>query len=326
LAVSRLAPLNSVTPAELLRIAASAEKYSNHPTAKALAKLASEAGVPLAEPQDFAETAGRGVKAGVGGSKVLVGRAQWLKDNGVTEDFLKSVDLNETEGWSLIFVARDGQCIGWVGLQDQTRADARASLVELKDSGVRRVAMVSGDRQAVATRVAREIGCEEAKGDCLPQNKVEFVRGVKAKGYKVAVVGDGVNDAPALAAGDIGIAMGAAGSEVAIHSATIALMNNDLRRLPFLVQLSRSTRSVINQNFLFGIAFIIGGMIAAALGKVPPMLAAAMHTAGSLIVVFNSARLVRKGEELEHYHPQPVAQKPPKAAPPAPGELTPKLA
>src|SRR5499427_7111500 len=312
LAVSRLAPLNGVTPAELLRIAATAEKYSNHPTAKALAQLAGEAGVPLAEPKDFAETAGRGVKAEVNGSKILVGRAQWLKDNGVKGDFVKSVDLNETEGWSLIFVARDGQCIGWVGLQDQTRSDARAALAELKESGVRRIAMISGDRQAVATRVARDIGCEEAQGECLPQNKVEFVRGVKTKGYKVAVVGDGVNDAPALAAGDIGIAMGAAGSEVAIHSATIALMNNDLRRLPFLVKLSRSTRSVINQNFLFGIAFIIGGMTFAALGQVPPILAAAMHTAGSLIVVFNSARLVRKGEELEHYQPEATTSTPPR--------------
>jgi Cd2+/Zn2+-exporting ATPase len=175
---------------------------------------------------------------------------------------------------------------------------------------VRRISLVSGDRQPVATRVAQEIGCEEAKGECLPQNKVEFVRAVKAKGYKVAVVGDGVNDAPALAAGDIGIAMGAAGSEVAIHSATIALMNNDLRRLPFLIKLSRSTRSVINQNFLFGVVFIIGGMTLAALGKVPPVLAAAMHTGGSLIVVFNSARLVRKGEELEHYQPAPRPERP----------------
>src|SRR6266436_1914997 len=327
LAVSRLAPLNGVTPAELLRIGASAEKYSNHPTAKALAQLAGEAGVPLAEPQDFAETAGRGVKADVGSNRVLVGRAQWLKDNGVKEDFTKSVDLNETEGWSLIFVARDGQCIGWVGLQDQTRADARVALAELKESGVRRIAMISGDRQPVATRVAREIGCEEAQGECLPQNKVEFVRAVKAKGYQVAVIGDGVNDAPALAAGDIGIAMGAAGSEVAIHSATIALMNNDLRRLPFLVKLSRSTRTVINQNFLFGVAFIIRGMTFAALGRVPPALAAAMHTIGSLIVVFNSARLVRKGEELEHYHPEPVAPKSDKpATPTAKVELAPKMA
>jgi Cd2+/Zn2+-exporting ATPase len=306
LAVSRLAPAGEVKPAELLRIAASAEKYSNHPTAKALAQLAGEAGVPLAEPQNFAETAGRGVKAEVGGAKILVGRAQWLKDNGVKEDFEKSVDLNETEGWSLIFVARDGKCIGWVGLQDATRSEARESLAELKEAGVRRVAMISGDRQPVATRVAAEIGCEEAKGECLPQNKVEFVRGIKARGYRVAVVGDGVNDAPALAAGDIGIAMGAAGSEVAIHSATIALMNNDLRRLPFLVKLSRDTRAVINQNFLFGVLFIIVGLTAAAFGYVGPIVAAILHNVGSLIVIFNSARLVRKGEELEHYHPEPT--------------------
>jgi len=319
LAVSRLAPQGQTKPAELLRLAASAEKYSNHPTAKALAQLAGQAGVPLDDPKDFSEAAGRGIKAKVNGSLVLVGRAQWLRDNQVSEDFMKSVDLNETEGWSLIFVALDGRCVGWIGLEDQTRPEARESLAELKRNGVRRVAMVSGDRQPVALRVAQEIGCEEVKGECLLQNKVEFVRSIKAKGFQVAVVGDGVNDAPALAAGDIGIAMGAAGSEVAIHSATIALMNNDLRRLPFLVKLSRSTRLVINQNFLFGVAFIIGGMTLAALGQVPPVVAAAMHTGGSLIVVFNSARLVRKGEELEHYQPAPAAPgEPGRPAPPAP--------
>ncbi len=323
LAVSRLAPIGEVKPAELLLLAASAEKYSNHPTAKALAQLAEEAGVPLAEPADFSETAGRGIKAQVNGANVLVGRAQWLKDNGVDAGFEKSVDLKDTEGWSLIFVARNGQCVGWVGMQDKTRPEAKESLAGLKENGVRRISMISGDRQAVATRVAAEIGCEEAVGDCLPQNKVEFVQNIKAKGYKVAVIGDGVNDAPALAAGDIGIAMGAAGSEVAIHSATIALMNNDLRRLPFLVKLSRSTRAVINQNFLFGVLFIIIGLTLAAFGKIGPITAAILHNIGSLIVIFNSARLVRKGEELEHYHPEP--EKPASPSKPSP-QLTPKLA
>jgi Cd2+/Zn2+-exporting ATPase len=325
LAVSRLAPIGDTKPAELLLLAASAEKYSNHPTAKALATLAGEAGVPLAEPKDFTETAGRGVKAEINGAKILVGRAQWLKDNGIDASFEKSVDLNETEGWSLIFVARNGVCVGWVGMQDQTRAEAKEALAELKEAGVRRIAMISGDRQVVATRVAAEIGCEEAKGDCLPQNKVDFVRAVKAKGYKVAVIGDGVNDAPALAAGDIGIAMGAAGSEVAIHSATIALMNNDLRRLPFLVKLSRSTRAVINQNFAFGVVFIIVGLAATAFGYIGPIVAALLHNVGSLIVIFNSARLVRKGEDLEHFHPEletPTSG----SAPQTTGQLTPKLA
>src|SRR5208283_3549917 len=144
-------------------------------------------------------------------------------------------------------------------------------------------------------------------------NKVAFVRQIKAKGYRVAVVGDGVNDAPALAAGDLGIAMGAAGSEVAIHSATIALMNNDLRRLPFLVGLSRQTRAVINQNFLIGIVFVIGGLVLAALNYINPIVAALMHVTGSLMVVFNSARLVRQGEELEPH--QPALPESPSAAP-----------
>ena len=327
LAVNRLAPIGETKPAELLLLAASAEKYSNHPTAKALATLAGEAGVPLAEPKDFSETAGRGVKAEINGAKVLVGRAQWLKDNGIDASFEKSVDLNETEGWSLIFVAQNGKCVGWVGMQDQTRAEAKEALAELKEAGVRRIAMISGDRQVVATRVANEIGCEEAKGDCLPQNKVEFVRAMKLKGYKVAVIGDGVNDAPALAAGDIGIAMGAAGSEVAIHSATIALMNNDLRRLPFLVKLSRSTRAVINQNFAFGVIFIIVGLSASAFGYIGPITAAILHVIGTLIVIFNSARLVRKGEELEHYNPEIIADKHDHGShSKSAGELTPKLA
>src|SRR3989441_2779448 len=323
LAVSRLAPLGETKPAELLRLAATAEKYSNHPTAKALAQLAEEVGVPLAEPTDFAESAGRGIKARVDGAEIIIGREQWLKDNGVKEDFEKSVDLNETEGYSLIFVARNGQCIGWVGLQDQTRAEAREALARLKETGVRRIAMVTGDRRPVAARVAREIGCEEVVAECLPQNKVEFVRDIKARGYRVAVVGDGVNDAPALAAGDMGIAMGAAGSEVAIHSATIALMNNDLRRLPFLVRLSRQTRAVINQNFLFGVCFVIGGLVLAAMKYINPIVAAMMHVAGSLIVVFNSFRLVRHGEELEPYQP-PALPKAPNAGPPAEG--TPQFA
>ena len=301
LAVSRLAPQGDIKPAELLKVAATAEKFSNHPTAKALANLAAEAGLNLADPADFKETAGKGVQAKLDGSSVVIGRAQWLRDNGVADDFEAKVDLKETEGYSLLFVARDNACIGWIGLQDATRTEAKEALTDLLDSGVQRVAMVSGDRQPVAARVAAEIGCGEVVAECLPQNKVDYVTDLKSRGYRVAVIGDGVNDAPALAAGDMGVAMGAAGSEVAIQSATIALMNSDLRRLPFLVRLSRQTRSVINQNFLFGVLFIIGGMIGASYGVINPIVAAMLHNAGSLIVVFNSARLVRVGEELEAF-------------------------
>jgi len=320
LIVSRLNPVEGVTPAELLLVAASAEKYSNHPTAKAINQLANEAEISLIEPADFAETAGRGVSAKVENDTVIIGRAQWLKDNGVSGDFLKSVDLNESEGFSILFVARNNQFIGWIGLQDETRAEAKESLDELSQCGVRRIAMVTGDRRPVAERVAREIGCEEVIAECLPQDKVDFVTLMRERGYKVAVVGDGVNDAPALAAGDVGIAMGAAGSEVAIHSATIALMNNDLRRLPFLVKLSRSTRSIINQNFLFGTLFIIFGLTFASWGYINPILAALLHNAGSLIVVFNSARLVRQGEELDGIQLDQKTEEPPAPQEPVPAK------
>jgi len=130
---------------------------------------------------------------------------------------------------------------------------------------------------------------------------VDYVETMRAKGYKVAFVGDGVNDAPALKAGDIGIAMGAAGSDIAVNSATIALMNNDLRRLPFLMHLSRMTRTVINQNFIIGLLFVILGLVLATLNLIGPVMAAMLNVLGSLIVVFNSARLVREGEEFEAF-------------------------
>jgi Zn2+/Cd2+-exporting ATPase len=324
LAVTRLAPAEGIGASVLLQLAASAEKYSNHPVAKALQTVAAEAKVPLAEPHDFAETAGRGVRARVKDSDVLVGRAQWLRENGVAEHSLKPADLDEAEGYSLLFVARDGRFIGWIGFQDQRRSEAAQALAELHAAGVKRIAMVTGDRQPVAARIAREVGCEEIAAECLPQDKVAFVREVKERGYRVAVVGDGVNDAPALASGDIGIAMGAAGSEVAIHSATIALMNNDLRRLPFLVKLSHGTRRVINQNFLIGVLFIIGGLVLATLGYLNPVIAAIMHNAGSLMVVFNSARLVRQGEELDSVTVPGVS--PESSAPPTTIDLKPQTA
>jgi Cd2+/Zn2+-exporting ATPase len=324
LVVSRLNPVGDLAPAELLRFAASAERFSNHPTAKALVQLADEAGVPYAEVTDFKEVAGKGVTANVEGAKVMVGRAAFLRDQGIPGDLMKTVDLDETAGFSLLFIAKDGQCVGWVGLQDQVRGEAAQAIRQLQEAGIRRIAMVSGDRKPVAERVAAEIGVQEVVAECLPQDKVEFVKASKAKGYRVAVIGDGVNDAPALAAGDISIAMGAAGSEVAIHSATIALMNNDLRRLPFLITLSRLTRSVINQNFLFGVLFVVIVLTAGAMGYVHPIVAALLHNAGALIVVFNSARLVRQGEELE---PFLAEAKPAEAGTPdAPVTLTPQVA
>ncbi len=160
--------------------------------------------------------------------------------------------------------------------------------------------MLTGDRNEVASRVAAELNCTDFKAHCLPQDKLAIVEQIRKDGHTVVVVGDGINDAPALAAGDLGLAMGAAGSDVAINSASIALMSDDLKRLPFLVRLSRKTGRVIYQNLGFGIVFIILGVGAGAAGWLRPVPAGFLHLIGGLIVVFNSARLVRYGEELDH--------------------------
>lgn len=301
--VTKLTPAEGVEPAGLLADAAAAEKMSKHPAARALQEVAKEAGVSLPGTADFKETPGKGVTAIVNSSQIMVGRDTFLKENGVEIDNVTDPRLHEEQGFSTLYVAKDSKCIGWVGLQDKTRPEAQRAVRELMDIGVKRVTMLTGDRSEVANRVAGELGCTDYKAHCLPQDKLAIVEQIKRDGHTVVVVGDGINDAPALAAGDLGIAMGAAGSDVAINSASIALMNDDLRRIPFLVEVSRKTRRVINQNLGFGIAFIVFGM---SLSKyVPVGVAAFLHFASSLVVVFNSARLVRHGEDLDH-EPRPV--------------------
>ncbi|HMP76487.1 MAG TPA: cation-translocating P-type ATPase [Kiritimatiellia bacterium] len=302
LGVVRLAPRDGVTPADLLAAAATAEQPSQHPAARALVALAQQTGLRLSEPQDFHEEPGRGVRATDGSDALCSGRAAWLRDQGIADPALDADDQAGGEGLSVIYVARAGRYLGWIGLRDQLRPEAIAALSELAAvPGVRRLAMVTGDRTAVARQLAGQLGAQigklEWQAECLPAQKVEFVNRVKAEGYRVAFIGDGVNDAPALAASDTGIAMGAAGRDVAIHSATVALMSNDLRRLPFLIRLSRAARSVVYQNLAIGGLFIIGGLTLSGLGWMNPILAALTHNAGSLIVVFNSARLIRHGED-----------------------------
>jgi len=298
--VTKLTPSKGVEPEQLLTVAASAEKMSKHPAARALQEVAKEANLILPEPRDFKETPGKGVGALVDSAKIIVGRDTFLKENNIDMKGVSEPVMHEEQGFSTLYVAKDSVCIGWIGLQDKTRPEAQQAVTDLLDIGIKRVAMLTGDRDEVANRVAAELACTDYKANCLPQDKLAIVEQIKEDGHTVAVVGDGINDAPALAAGDLGIAMGAAGSDVAINSASIALMSDDLRRLPFLVRLSRKTRGVINGNLRFGVLFIILGVAAASTGWLSPIYAAVLHFAGSLIVVFNSARLVRYGEELDH--------------------------
>ena len=299
LAVTQLKPLPDVDPTEMLRLAASVEQASKHPTAQALVRVAREARLRLVPPENFEEVSGRGVAAKIDGHDVLVGRSSWLADRGVDIGMMKKDEYVEPEGLSVLCMAVDGRLQGWAGLEDRTRPEARAALDELRELGVRTLIMVTGDKWSVARRVATEMGCTDVHAEVLPDEKLALVSELKSKRHRVAVVGDGVNDAPALAAGDFGIAMGAAGSDVAINSASIALMNNDLQRLPFLVRLSRATTRVVWQNLLFGVSYIVVMMVFSAMGMLNPMMAAFLHMVASAVVILNSARLVRFGEHVE---------------------------
>lgn len=306
LSVTRMMPAPNVDGADLLTAAASAEQMSKHPVAQAVVAVARKANVTLEHPTGFEEISGRGVKADVKGQAVLVGRSSWLAEQGVSLAPMKDDKYAEPEGLSTLYVSRDGKLMGWIGLEDRTRDEARAAMEELREQGVRDLVMVTGDRWSVARRVAREMGCTEVQAEVLPSDKLDLVAALKAQGHTVAVVGDGVNDAPALAAGDLSIAMSAAGSDVAINSASIALMNNDLRRLGFLVRLSKRTTSVVHQNLLFGITFIVIFQIFAGIGWLSPIWGALLHMVAASFVIFNSARLVRFGEELhEEEKPKP---------------------
>lgn len=298
LSVTRIMPADGVDGAELLAAAGSAERLSKHPVARAVVAVAQKAQVPLADPSDFEEVSGLGVRADVDGREILVGRSGWIADRGVDLEPMRAERYAEPEGLSTLYVSRGGKVLGWIGLEDRTRDDARAAMDDLRSRGIRELVMVTGDRWSVARRVAKEMGCTEVQAEVLPGDKLDLVADLKRQGHRVAVVGDGVNDAPALAAGDLSIAMGAAGSDVAINSAMIALMNNNLSRLGFLVRLSERTVKVIHQNLLFGVIFVVAFEILAALAMIAPVTGAVLHMLAATFVIFNSARLVRFGEEL----------------------------
>ncbi len=307
LAVTRIQPVEGQDPAELLRLCAAAEADSKHPVARAVHAVALKAKLSLPKPASFEEVAGRGVIATIGGQRVLVGRENWLAEQGVS---LGHLNRDGSEGLSLLFVACDGRVIGWVGLEDTIRSNAKAAMDALDELGVQRRVMITGDRQSPAERVARAIDMTDFEAEALPGDKLRLVETLKEKGHTVMVVGDGVNDGPALAAGDVSVAMGAAGSDVAIHSASIALMNSQLDRIPFLIRLSRRTVTVIRQNLIGVLVYILVMLGMLALGINEPIIFAIGHGVSSIIVVFNSARLIREGEHMETFVPEPKADRP----------------
>ncbi|MGE0712099.1 MAG: heavy metal translocating P-type ATPase [Planctomycetota bacterium] len=294
LGVARLLPARERDPREVLRFAAALASHSNHPASRAVVSIANEVSVEVPEPKDVQELAGLGLEGHVDGAAVLLGRRSLLAQRGVP---LPAEDEDD-EALSRLYLSVDGELWGVLGLEDTVRAEAAAAVAGLREQGVQRISIMTGDRWPVARKVGIELGCDDVAAECLPAQKLQLAEAARARGERIAVVGDGVNDAPALAAGDLGIAMGAAGSDVALGSARIALMNNDLRRVPFLVELSRQSQRAVRQNLIVGAGLLVIGLGLAAAGLLTPIMAILLHNLGSLFVIFNSARLIRLGEEL----------------------------
>ena len=286
-----------VDDAELLRVAVAVEMLSDHPLAEAIARDGRErlgaAGKAIGAASELNNLIGRGVVARLDGEAVWIGKAEMFGVDGMPPlgaESAQAIARLRDQGRTTMAVRKGDRDLGVIGLMDTPREAAREALAALRRLGITRMLMISGDHSKVAEAIAKDVGLDEAWGDLMPEDKVEAIRKLRAED-KVAMVGDGVNDAPAMANATVGIAMGAAGSDVALETADVALMADDLRHLPFAVGLSRRTRSVIRQNVFIslGVVAILVPATILGLGIGP---AVAMHEGSTLVVVFNALRLL----------------------------------
>jgi len=297
-AVSRLVPSEGVDGATLLQAAADAEQSSNHPLARSILDTATKARITPAGVSKYEEVHGRGVKAATDEGQIYAGRANWITEiNPAAEAAVSDVEAR-IEGMSGVHVMKDGVYLGAVGLEDKLRRHASEAIDRMRHLGVRRVSIFTGDRLSVATRVGQAVGVDAIEAECLPEEKHEELKYLMASGHRTLVVGDGINDGPILASADVGVAMGLSGSDIAANSAGVALMNDDLRHVPFLLELARKARSVVAQNIGISLALAILGLALAATGHINIWLAPFLYAAGYVLVIFNSLRLVRFGEEF----------------------------
>lgn len=293
--IRQIIPASGVTKEELMAIAVAVESLSDHPLAQAIARdgkahVGTFADLPAT---DLKSLTGRGVSARVEGELILIGKAEMFGADGVeplSQPMTDAIEQLRQTGHTTMVVRRGDQDLGAIGLMDTPREAARATIERLHAIGIRRMIMISGDNQRVAEAVAKQVGLEEAWGDLMPEDKVQAIRKLRAE-LRVAMIGDGVNDAPAMASATVGIAMGAAGSDVALETADVALMADDLALLPFAVGLSRNTRSIIRQNVFVSLGVVALLVPATILGLgIGP--AVAMHEGSTLVVVFNALRLL----------------------------------
>ena len=287
--ITDVIPLNGMAAEEILVLAASAERYSEHPLAEAVRAAARAKNLALSEPQNFEAIPGKGIRASINGNRIAIGNRQLI----TPAQSLPLAEEMERQGKTLLFLSLNDELAGVLGAADTLRPEVPAALSQMRSLGTEQIELLTGDNERTAAALAEQLGVEYRSG-LLPENKIEVVKEYQSKGRTVIMVGDGVNDAPALAQADIGVAMGAAGTDIAIEASHIALMREDWTLLPDVLRIAQRTMAVVKMNLIFTAAYNIVGLGLAAFGILPPVLAAVAQSLPDLGILANSARLLRQ--------------------------------
>lgn len=287
--ITDIVALNGATAQETLAVAAAAERYSEHPLADAVRSEAMARSLNVAEPEHFEAVPGAGIRAQVNGASIEVGNRRMVTR---AQDLPEAIALEE-RGKTLLFVARDGVPIGILAAADTVRPDIPHALAAVRALGIRHIELLTGDNERTAHTLAADLGITY-RANLLPEDKIRIVKEYQTKGRIVVMVGDGVNDAPALAQADVGVAMGVAGSDVAIEAAHAALLRDDWTLIPELLRIARRTMQVIKLNIAFTACYNLAGLTLAALGFLPPIFAAAAQSLPDLGILANSSRLLHQ--------------------------------
>jgi len=289
--ITDVVPLNGLSELEILTFAASAERYSEHPLAEALRKAAHEQQLCLADPQEFASLPGMGIRAKVNDSMVVVGNQRLLSD--ATAEVTRVATTLEAQGKTILYLSRNEEVVGVFAAADTLRPDVPAALTDLRALGIQHFELLTGDHEQAAAAFAQQLGVDY-RANLLPEDKIAIVKEYQARGHTVIMVGDGVNDAPALAQADVGIAMGTAGADIAIEAAHVILLREDWALVPEVLRIAHRTMRVVKLNLGFTAVYNVVGLTLAAFGFLPPIFAAAAQSLPDLGMLANSARLIRQ--------------------------------
>jgi cation-transporting P-type ATPase C len=277
---------------DILRLAASAEQHSTHPLGAALVAESKRRGIALAQVQSFKQLPGLGIDSVVEQKRICIGNRRYFTSLGFDLPPAESAEGASLE--TLLFFAMEDKTLGTLVVLDPIRAEAHAALAKLAALGIKRIVLASGDRPDVAAHVAHLLGITEVHAEMMPEDKLTLVRDLRASGRRVAMVGDGINDAQALAEADLSIAMGGGHCDIAIETADVTLGRNDLMLVPEVIDISRRTLRTIYENFIASVGINAGGVVFGAVGKLSPFSAAIVHNAATIAVVLNSLKLGRQ--------------------------------